>query len=44
MVLNNVYPKGILGVFMQLDSSANEDEYALALTMTNPSNLYHQVS
>ena len=44
MVLDDVNPKGILAVFMQPDSSANEDEYVLTLTMTNPSNLHHQVS
>ena len=43
-MLDDMEPKGILGVFMQPDSSANEDEYALALTMTNPSNLHHQIS
>ena len=44
MVLDDVDPKGILAAFMQPDSSANEDEYALTLTMTNPSNLHHQIS
>ena len=44
MVLDDVDPKGILAAFMQPDSSANEDEYALTLTMTNPSNLQHQIS
>ena len=44
MVLDDMDPKGILAVFMQPDSSANEDEYALTLTMKNPSNLHHQIS
>ena len=34
MVLDHVDPKGMLAVFMQPDSSANEDEYALTLSMT----------
>ena len=47
MVLDNMDPKGpkgLLAAFMQMDSSANEDEYALTLIMANPSNSYHQIS
>ena len=35
MVLDDMNPKGMLAAFMQPDSSANEDEYALTFTMTN---------
>lgn len=36
--------RGMLAVFMQLDSSLDEDEYDLTLNIAEMRNLHHQVS